>query len=305
MPLAGENGAGALNAKAAGDTTNGLKVQQMADSTTTGTITANGQTVTVAMTSGQRGFGGSFSGTYAGLTVIFEASYDGGTTYLAVLSASATSSAGAASPSQSPGTNGAVSYIGEVPPGATHMRARATAYTSGTANVVLAVGTVQPVAISSGLSIASIIPGNSASALGKAEDAVAATGDVGVFALGVRNDTQATSTNADGDYIQQSHDARGAIRVNPASFTYSHIATATTTTVKSGAGDLHSITVNSKGTVASTITVYDNTAGSGTVIAVIDSLNLGGAFVFDIAFATGLTLVTTGTVAPDVTVSYR
>jgi hypothetical protein len=88
-------------------------------------------------------------------------------------------------------------------------------------------------------------------------------------------------------------------------FSYSHIDTATTTTVKSGAGVLHSINVNSKGTVASTITVYDNTAGSGTVIAILDSLTLSGTFVFDVSFATGLTLVTTGTVAPDITVSYR
>jgi hypothetical protein len=86
---------------------------------------------------------------------------------------------------------------------------------------------------------------------------------------------------------------------------YSHISTSTTTTVKSGAGTLHIISVNSKGTVASTTTVYDNTAGSGTVIGVLDTLNLSGAFRYDIQFTTGLTLVTTGTVAPDITVSYK
>lgn len=88
-------------------------------------------------------------------------------------------------------------------------------------------------------------------------------------------------------------------------YTYSHISTAATTVVKGSAGTLHAISVNSKGTVASTITVYDNTAGSGTVIGVIDSLNLYGIFILDVAFATGLTLVTTGTVAPDLTVSYK
>lgn len=85
----------------------------------------------------------------------------------------------------------------------------------------------------------------------------------------------------------------------------SHISTATTTVVKSGAGFLHSITINTKGTVASTVTVYDNTAGSGTVLAVIDSLTLSGTFALNVAFATGLTIVTTGTAAPDLTVSYR
>lgn len=88
-------------------------------------------------------------------------------------------------------------------------------------------------------------------------------------------------------------------------FSYANITTATTTTVKSGAGTLNAVTVNTKGTVASTITIYDNTAGSGTKIGTIDSLNLSGQFIFNVAFATGLTLVTTGTVAPDVTVSYR
>lgn len=87
--------------------------------------------------------------------------------------------------------------------------------------------------------------------------------------------------------------------------TFSHISTSTTTTVKSGAGFLHAIIVNSLGTVASTTTVYDNTAGSGTVIAVINTLALSGTLTYDVAFSTGLTLVTTGTVAPDVTVSYR
>lgn len=89
------------------------------------------------------------------------------------------------------------------------------------------------------------------------------------------------------------------------SFTYAHIATSTTTTVKSGAGVLHGVSINSLGTVASSVTVYDNTAGSGTVIAVLDSLASARNTLFDVSFATGLTLVTTGTVAPDVTVSYR
>ncbi len=86
---------------------------------------------------------------------------------------------------------------------------------------------------------------------------------------------------------------------------YNHIATAATTVVATGAGNLHSITINSKGTVASTVTVYDNTAASGAVIAILDSLNQSGTHTFDVAFSTGLTIVTTGTVAPDITVSYR
>lgn len=97
-----------------------------------------------------------------------------------------------------------------------------------------------------------------------------------------------------------------SIPVVNAGFTYAHISTSTTTTVKSGAGVLHAIVINTLGTVASNITVYDNTAGSGTVIAVLNSLTNGEAsYTYDVAFTTGLTLVTTGTAAPDVTVSYR
>lgn len=90
-----------------------------------------------------------------------------------------------------------------------------------------------------------------------------------------------------------------------AGWSFQNITTSTTTTVKSGAGVLHIVNVNTLGTVASTTTVYDNTAGSGTKIATINSLTLSGPFQYDIAFATGLTLVTTGTAAPDITVSYR
>lgn len=87
--------------------------------------------------------------------------------------------------------------------------------------------------------------------------------------------------------------------------TYTNITTATTTTVKSGAGVLHTICVNSLGTVASTATVYDNTAGSGTKIGTLNTLALLGCQTYDVSFATGLTIVTTGTIAPDLTTSSR
>lgn len=83
------------------------------------------------------------------------------------------------------------------------------------------------------------------------------------------------------------------------------ITTATTTLVKSGKGKLHLVTVNSKGTVASAITIYDALTATGTPYAIIDSLNLSGTFQYDINFDTGLCIVTTGTVAPNVTVSYQ
>lgn len=83
---------------------------------------------------------------------------------------------------------------------------------------------------------------------------------------------------------------------------YSHITTATTTVIKTGSGVLHTITVGTGG-ASSVATVYDNTAGSGTVIAVL-STAAQASLTLDVGFSTGLTVVTaTGTPA-DITISY-
>lgn len=87
-------------------------------------------------------------------------------------------------------------------------------------------------------------------------------------------------------------------------FLYQTITTATTTTIKSSSGFLRTITI--LGGTAGAITVYDNTAGSGTTIcptftpgAVTPPVTL----VFDCTFATGLTIVTGA--ATIIQVSYR
>ena len=85
---------------------------------------------------------------------------------------------------------------------------------------------------------------------------------------------------------------------------FKNITTSTTTLVKTGAATLHTVCVNTKGTVASTVKVYDGVDASGVLVATIDSLNLTGTFTYDIACVTGICIVTTGTVAPDVTVTY-
>jgi hypothetical protein len=90
-----------------------------------------------------------------------------------------------------------------------------------------------------------------------------------------------------------------------AGYSFCHISTSTTTTCKASAGVLHTVTVSNLGTVASTVTVYNNTAGSGAVIAVINTLAGQTSYVYDLAFSTGLTVVSTGTAAPDVTITYR
>lgn len=62
----------------------------------------------------------------------------------------------------------------------------------------------------------SVTPGTAAANLGKAEDAVAASGDTGVFVLGVRADTPASTTTADGDYSQVTVNTSGVQYAEPA-----------------------------------------------------------------------------------------
>lgn len=59
--------------------------------------------------------------------------------------------------------------------------------------------------------VLSIAPGTGATALGKAEDAIHASGDTGVMALAVRRDTPGTGVGADGDYVNLSTDGNGRL----------------------------------------------------------------------------------------------
>lgn len=88
------------------------------------------------------------------------------------------------------------------------------------------------------------------------------------------------------------------------SFFYNHIAANATTVVKSGPGLLHWVTINNPGT-AETITMYDSTTASGTLIGTHTAPAQGAIYEYDIMFTNGLTIVTAGTTAGDYTVSYR
>lgn len=92
----------------------------------------------------------------------------------------------------------------------------------------------------------------------------------------------------------------GQASFNSEAHNYSNITTGTTTTVKSGSGVLKRITINT--TAAGAITVYDNTAGSGTKIATFPSSAVVGTYEFGVKFSTGLTIVTAA--ASDITVAY-
>jgi hypothetical protein len=84
---------------------------------------------------------------------------------------------------------------------------------------------------------------------------------------------------------------------------YANITSSTTTVVKSGSGVLDRIVVNTAGSTH-VLTIYDNTAGSGTKIGTA-SANAQGTLHFNVRFATGLTIVSSGGTPADVTVSYR
>lgn len=102
---------------------------------------------------------------------------------------------------------------------------------------------------------------------------------------------------------------------------YTNVVATGTTTVKSGAGFLRSISVNNpaalaSATTATTIVMYDGPAGSATKIGTLSlppSANLTSSMpinlTFEAGFNTGLTLVitlgTSGSWTPDITVVYR
>jgi hypothetical protein len=88
-------------------------------------------------------------------------------------------------------------------------------------------------------------------------------------------------------------------------YSYQNITGDATTTVKSSPGMLHSITLNAP-TATEVITIYDNTAGSGTKIGTITvpTSPQPVTLKYDVAFWVGLTIVT-ATASSDVTVSFQ
>lgn len=85
---------------------------------------------------------------------------------------------------------------------------------------------------------------------------------------------------------------------------YAHLNTAASTQVFSGPGEIFNLTVNNKSGGASTATLYNNTACSGAVFAVVDTngndpvtLNYGAKL------STGLCVTKTST--SDLTITYR
>lgn len=99
-----------------------------------------------------------------------------------------------------------------------------------------------------------IIPGTSALLLGKAEDDAAASGDTGVAALTVRQDTPASTTTADGDYQNLKTDSTGRLWVN---------ASGVAVPITDNAG---SLTVDGSVSFAAAIPTGDNNIGNVDIV---------------------------------------
>ena len=212
---------------------------------TSGTITTAASVVTVTDLSGVGSVSVQISGTYAGVNVTFEASLDG-----TIWNAIPAQQASSINPSMVT-TTGVLTTnstnVWNVAPllGQQQFRVRATAYTSGTANVfiepsaqftqpIVNIGTMP--AVSGAVTVSANAGAFAAGANNvlKAEDAAHASGDLGVEMLAIRNDNAGTAlTSATGDYSGVAVDINGTqfTRDAPSNTgTLSNVAAATAST---------------------------------------------------------------------------
>jgi len=184
------------------------KISHAQPAAVVGTITANAQTVSITMDSLSDVIFYFWGAAHAGINLTFEQSPDStnGTNgnwfpVIAKNQGSSTLAAGTATGALT--TNSSTSWAVSAP-GAAYVRVRATAYTSGTLTVSASGSTAaRPTDVSALITNGSINVqlGAAATAIAKAEDAVHATGDVGVPPLGVRVPaTPVAQTSAAGDY---------------------------------------------------------------------------------------------------------
>ena len=190
------------------------------------------------------------SGTWAG-TVVVEGSPDGDAADVWVALDIHTLATGAWTMAAS------TTAIGTYAVAATGMRTlrlRASVYTSGT--IVVDSWThsdpwsvVYSRAADGSLQVST---GVGASSLGKAEDAVHGTGDVGIMSLGVRNDSFATAlSGTDGDYTPVGVDAQGRVGI------------------AAGANVIGQVSINQ--TTPGTTNLVQITDGAGAVNVIVDS----------------------------------
>lgn len=103
--------------------------------------------------------------------------------------------------------------------------------------------------------ITAVVPGTSATSLGKAEDAAHTSGDVGVMMLGVRNATATdlSAGNTDGDYEPLQVDANGCLHVIAKLAATQTLATVTTVSTVTTVTTLTGTTTLTPGTGATNL----------------------------------------------------
>lgn len=195
-----------------------LKVSTVAAdlAATTGTITANGQTVSCDVTKASN-VCLFVTGTFSTVNLTFEASIDGGTNWFAVQMVRSNANTVELTTGN---LSAAPAYSWECSVNAyTHFRVRATAFASGTQNIRILPGVyaTEPIIATQSTAVTGTVTANlgtggtAATSLGKAEDAVAASGDTGVAVLAVRRDTPSSDVSAAGDYATLQVNATGSL----------------------------------------------------------------------------------------------
>lgn len=138
------------------------------------------------------------------------------------------------------------------------------------------------------LSVGAVVPGTTASSLGKAEDAAHSSGDVGVMALAVRRDTLSSTAGSNNDYATLNTDSVGALWVREYGVTTVVLSGSTrgrpiqiTGTTSGGANTLHTATTTSgqldriyiwltnTSTSSVTVTIEFGTTGTGNELNII------------------------------------
>lgn len=136
----------------------------------------------------------------------------------------------------------------------------------------------------------SVTPGVAAANLGKAEDAVAASGDTGVAVLAVRRDTPSSDVSAAGDYATLQVSANGELWISSAAITAVGAPAATAMTVQ-GRGYLGTSTV----TRAANTTVYTagDVVGGPLTIATVGPSG-GDTFITAVSMVQNISAVPSG-----------
>lgn len=237
--------------------------------TVTGTIDSNGDTVVIELFGAPTVLFTFVNSAFSG-TVLSEGSLDGGVTYGTILSTQVGAVANVAG-SQAQ-VNAGMSLASVV--GMTHFRIRVSAYTSGSAVATMRTaytpGNVQVISAA----ISQIVPGNSATQLGKAEDSVHTSGDVGVAAWAVQNSARAVFNSNDGDYSPLGVNRVGAIGVTilshassaeaPSSHRLTSAGSTNATVVKASNGNLYRV-LAANGNAAARFLKFYNKATTPTV----------------------------------------